>query len=77
MLAGAYGVGDYATLAALVGIALTAGKNVGPVAAGLARTLTGSYTAVLLSVTGAGALAAIAVTIAGSAPDRATDPEGR
>ena len=77
MLADAYGVRDYATLAALVGIALTAAKTAGPVAAGLARTLTGSYTAVLLAVTAAAALAAIAVAIAGSAPGRATDPEGR
>ncbi|GAA3165268.1 hypothetical protein GCM10010531_17180 [Blastococcus jejuensis] len=50
MLADAYGVRDYATLAALVGIALTAAKTVGPVTAGLARTVTGTYTAVLLAV---------------------------
>lgn len=77
MLADAYGVRDYATLAALVGIALTAAKTAGPVAAGLARTHTGSYTAVLLAVTAAAAVAAIAVAIAGSAPDRAADPERR
>jgi MFS family permease len=77
MLAGAYGVRNYATLAALVGIALTAAKTVGPVAAGLARTVTGSYTAVLLAVAVAAALAAIAVAIADSAPRRAADGEGR
>jgi hypothetical protein len=77
MLADAYGVRDYATLAALVGIALTAAKTAGPVAAGLARTVTGSYTAVLLAVAAAAALAAIAVAIAGSAPRGADDGEGR
>jgi hypothetical protein len=77
MLADAYGVRDYATLAALVGIALTAAKTAGPVAAGLARTLTGSYTAVLLAVAVAAALAAVAVAVAGSASDRAADRGGR
>jgi hypothetical protein len=67
MLADAYGVRDYATLAALVGIALTAAKTVGPVAAGLARTATGSYTAVVLAVAVAAALAAVAAAHAGPA----------
>ena len=71
MVAAAYGTRDYATLAALVGIALTAAKTLGPVSAGLGRTLTGSYTVVFLAVTAAAAVAAVAVARAGSAPEDA------
>ena len=68
MLAATYGTRDYATLAALVGIALTAAKTIGPVSAGLGRTLTGSYAAVFLAVAAASAIAAVAVARAGTAP---------
>jgi sugar phosphate permease len=78
MLADAYGTRDYATLAALIGVALTAAKTVGPFAAGLARTATGSYTAVVIGVATAGAVAAAAVLAAGAVGDRrATDRERR
>jgi hypothetical protein len=76
MLADAYGVRDYATLAALVGIALTAAKAVGPVAAGLTRTATGSYTPVVIAVAAAAALAAVATAHAGPACDRARPTGG-
>jgi MFS family permease len=76
MLADAYGNRDYATLSALSGIALTAAKTAGPVAAGVLRTATGSYTAAVLAVAAIAALAAVAVYIAGSVTDRATDPRG-
>jgi hypothetical protein len=55
-----------AARAAMVGIALTAAKAAGPVAARRTRTLTGGYTAVLLAV--AAAIAALAVARAGAAP---------
>jgi predicted MFS family arabinose efflux permease len=64
MLAEAYGSRDYATLSALVGVALTAAKTVGPFAAGVAVTATGSYTPVLIGVATAGAVAALAVRAA-------------
>jgi cyanate permease len=60
----------------LSGIALTAAKTAGPVAAGVLRTATGSYTAAVLAVAAIAALAAVAVYIAGSVTDRATDPRG-
>ena len=76
MLADAYGNRDYATISALSGIALTAAKTAGPVAAGVLRTATGSYTAAVLAAAAIAALAAVAVYIAGSVTDRATDPRG-
>jgi MFS family permease len=68
MLADAYSTRDYATLAALIGVALTAAKTLGPVAAGLIRTATGSYTGVLLAVAAVAMVAAAAVAFAGSTP---------
>jgi hypothetical protein len=59
MRADAYGTRDYATLAALVGVALTVAKTIGPVAAGLARTSTDSCTGVLIAVAATAAIAAI------------------
>ena len=76
MLADTYGARDYATLAALVGIALTAAKTVGPFAAGLARTVTGTYTGVVIAVAASCALAAVAVAHVGPVPGRALTPEG-
>jgi MFS family permease len=73
MLADAYGTRDFATLAALVGIALTAAKTLGPVAAGLARTVTGGYGAVLLAAAAATALAAVAAARAGALTAGTTD----
>jgi MFS family permease len=61
MLADAYGTRNYATLAGLMGIALTAAKTIGPFAAGLVRTITGDYLAVLLGVAAIAAIAALAV----------------
>jgi predicted MFS family arabinose efflux permease len=61
LLAEAYGTHDYATLSALLGVALTAAKTAGPVAAGLVRTSSGSYTLVLVAVAGLSLLAAGAV----------------
>ena len=77
MLAEAYGTRDYATLASLLGIALTAAKTAGPVSGGLARTATGSYTAVLLAVAAAAALAAVAVHRAGRAGGPSLQRDGR
>jgi MFS family permease len=78
LLADIYGTRDYATLAALVGVALTFAKTVGPVAAGLARSVTGSYAAVLVCVAAAAALAAAATTRARPvAPPRARHAGGR
>lgn len=65
LLADAYGSTGYATLSALVGIALTVAKTIGPVSAGLVRTSTGSYTDVLLAVVALSVLAATAVHFAG------------
>ena len=45
-----YGVARYATLSALMGLALTAAKVVGPFAAGAARTAGGDYAVVLLGL---------------------------
>lgn len=57
LLAEAYTT-DYATLSALLGVALTAAKSPGPVTAGLVRTATGSYLPVLAALAGAAAYAA-------------------
>jgi MFS family permease len=76
LLADAYGARDYATLAALVGIALTAAKTVGPFAAGLVRTLTGSYSAVLIAVAAAAALATVAVARVDPVPGPPLTPKG-
>lgn len=48
LLAQAYGTSAFATLSALGGVALTGAKTVGPIAAGLARSATGSYAPVLV-----------------------------
>jgi predicted MFS family arabinose efflux permease len=77
MLADAYGSRDYATIAALIGVALTAAKTAGPFTAGLARTATGSYTPVLIGVAAAAAVAAAAVATAGSVTGSAIDRGGR
>ena len=65
LLADAYGTHSYATLAALLGIALTAAKTAGPVTAGLVRTGTGSYSAVLVVLAVLSVLAAFSVQAAG------------
>jgi Major Facilitator Superfamily len=61
MLAEAYGTVSYATVAALLGIALTAARVVGPLAAGAVRAWTGSYQAVAAGLIAACAVAAVAV----------------
>ncbi|MGY1608845.1 MFS transporter [Geodermatophilus sp. SYSU D00700] len=75
MLADAYGTRDYATLAALLGVALTAAKTAGPVTAGVLRTATGGYATALVTVAAVAALAAVAVAAAGSAPGPSTGPD--
>lgn len=65
LLADAYGTASYATLSALGGVAFTAAKVVGPVAAGLAVTATGSWTPVLLGLFAAAAVASVAAARAG------------
>lgn len=71
LLADAFGTRDYATRAALSGVAMTAAKTVGPFAAGLVRTMSGSYTGVLVVLVGVCALAALAVARSGSPAARA------
>jgi MFS family permease len=61
LLADSFGTTRYATLAGLLGVVTTLATTLGPVAAGAARTATGSYTVVLealvvLCATAAGCL---------------------
>jgi hypothetical protein len=65
LLADGFGSRDYATLAAISGVAMTAARTVGPFAAGLARTTTGSYAPVLVALGVTAALSAVAVAGAG------------
>jgi MFS family permease len=65
LLADGFGSRDYATLAAISGVAMTAARTVGPFAAGLARTSTGSYAPVLVALGVTAALSAVAVAGAG------------
>ena len=67
MLAAAYGTASYATLSALLGVALTGARTVGPVAAGAVRTGTGNYQPVLLGLAAACVLAALLVRAAARA----------
>ena len=62
MLAEAFGTVSYATLSALLGVALTAARAVGPLAAAAVRTWTGSYKPVAAGLVAACAVAAFAVT---------------
>lgn len=71
LLADAYATTDYATLSALLGVAVTAAKTAGPVTAGLVRTATGSYLPVLAVLAGAAAYAAATLACL----DRADRPE--
>lgn len=73
LLAGSYGVGDYATLAALLGLALTVAKTAGPVAAGVAVTVTGSYAPVLAALAVSSVAAAVALLGAVRAGAEASD----
>jgi hypothetical protein len=61
MLAEAFGTVSYATLSALLGVALTAARAVGPLAAAAVRTWTGSYQPVAAGLVAACAVAAVAV----------------
>ena len=65
LLAEAYGTASFATLSSLGGVAFTAAKVVGPVAAGLALTATGSWTDVLVGLFAATVVASAAVSRAG------------
>jgi hypothetical protein len=64
MLADAYGTTSYATLSALLGVALTAARAAGPLAAGAVRTWTGRYQAVAAGLVAVCAVAAVAVGVA-------------
>jgi cyanate permease len=50
LLAASFGTARYATLAGLLGVITTLATTIAPVAAGVARTATGSYTPVLLTL---------------------------
>lgn len=65
LVADAFGTATFATVSALLGIALTAAKATGPVAAGLLHATVGGYGAVLLLTTGSFAVAAAAVWASG------------
>jgi MFS family permease len=66
LLAEHYGPRDYATLAGLTAIPVMAAMTAGPVAAGVVRTATGDYTAVLLVVAALCLTAAFAVARTGT-----------
>lgn len=74
MLAEAYGTTSYATLSALLGVALTAARSVGPVAAGAVRTWAGSYQPVTAGLVAVCAVAAVAVARASQPANRLTNP---
>ncbi len=50
LLAHSFGTARYGTLAGLLTLVITLATTAGPVAAGFTRTVTGSYTAVLLAI---------------------------
>jgi hypothetical protein len=66
LLADAYGTASYATLSALGGVAFTAAKTVGPLAAGAALAVTGSWTPVLLGLLTVTGIASAAAARSGS-----------
>lgn len=72
LIASAYGAADYATLAALGGVASTVAKTIGPIAAGLARTVSGSYTPMLIGLLLVCTIAAHAAARCGASLDRRT-----
>jgi predicted MFS family arabinose efflux permease len=57
----AYGVARYATVSALMGLALAAAKVVGPVSVGASRTASGSYDSALLALVGLTLASALAL----------------
>jgi MFS family permease len=61
ILAETYGTTRYATLSGLLAVVLTMAMTIGPFAAGLTRTATGSYTPVLLALAALCAVSAVAV----------------
>jgi sugar phosphate permease len=61
LTANAFGTSGFATISALIGLALTLAKTAGPVTAGLLRTITGGYAVVLTGVSVACLIAAAAV----------------
>jgi predicted MFS family arabinose efflux permease len=67
----AYGVARYATVSALMGLALSAAKVVGPVAVGASRTASGSYTAALVALVAVTLASAVALQAAHRASDEA------
>lgn len=72
LVAESFGVARYATLAGLLGAVTTLATTVGPVAAGAARTTSGSYTPVLVALVVVCAMAAVCLLRAArsvAAPD--------
>jgi MFS family permease len=65
LAADAFGTAEFATLSALMGIALTAAKATGPVTAGLLRTWLHTYDPVLLMVIMTCTVASVAVWLSG------------
>ena len=66
----AYGVARYATISALMGLALAAAKVVGPVAVGASRTATGGYSIALGALVLVTILSAVALRAAHRADSR-------
>lgn len=67
----AYGVARYATVSALMGLALAAAKVLGPVAVGASRTASGSYAAALVALVAVTLASAVALQAAHRASGRA------
>jgi hypothetical protein len=64
-------VARYATVSALMGLALAAAKVVGPVAVGASRTASGSYAAALVALVAVTLASALALRAAHRASDQA------
>lgn len=76
LTADTFGTTGFATIAALIGIALTVAKAAGPVTAGSLRTASGGYTSVLVLVTVACLVAAVAVWRSGPGPSVRDEDDG-
>lgn len=73
LVARRFGVTRFATLAGLLGLITTLATTAGPVAAGIARTLTGSYAPVLVGILGLCTAAAASLLRADHLATRQTD----
>jgi cyanate permease len=63
-----YGVARYATVSAVMSLALVAAKVLGPVTVGASRTATGDYTAALIALVAVTLASALALRVARRAP---------